>query len=253
MEIREVADKARTTIKKNPLLIIGGVGAVALFVMLRGRGGSPVAEEGEEIVAVNGSYSSYPDAVTNAESIISSMTENLNFAMEQLKEDYTAQLGAFDDKLQDLDDKREEDREYVTDALNDAKDLWSQNNEQMLDDIKQQLDSIKSEGSISGYQPGSYVTNNITYNQTTESQKPPAASLSVDINAAQNAVMAEREAKQVADRDKFLSQVSGAISSGTLHESRNPHATITQPAKPAATLSEVRANRAQSTLKRVIK
>lgn len=209
MEIKEVTDKVTRTVKKNPLLIAGAVGGVALFFVLSKKGTKEVTQEEQEgLVAYNGAYASYPDAVTNAETIISSMTENLNYAMEGMREDFTEQLGAFDDRLNDLDEKRAEDREYVKESIDSAKELFEQNNEQLLESIHNSVGNTSS-GSIQPPSSVQYVTNN-TYVTSQEAQKPGDSVNTVDLPKLSASQAAERMHKTVQDRDAAFAQISKA-------------------------------------------
>lgn len=215
MEIREVTDKVKRTVKKNPLLIAGAVGGVALFFILSKKGSTQIEEEESEgLVAYNGAYASYPDAATNAETIIHSMNENLNFAMETLREDFTSQLGAFDDRLADMDEKRLEDREYVKESIESAKELFQQNNEELLESINNNSGTLSgSNSSVSTYTPTQYVTNNNTYITATDTAKPSASTTNMDIGSISSTIREERAAKQTGDRDAFFAAMTGASQS----------------------------------------
>lgn len=210
MQIKEVTDKVTRTVKKNPLLIAGAIGGVALFFILSKKDNKVAIEEEEKegLIAYNGAYASYPDAATNAETIISSMTENLNYAMEGMREDFTEQLGAFDERLTDLNEKRWEDREYINESMDSVKELFQQNNELMLETIRSQVDNLTS-GSMQAPTSVQYVTNN-TYVTGEDAQKPEDSFDQFDLPALSNSLAEERLLKETKDRDEAFRKLTNA-------------------------------------------
>ena len=69
--IEEVIDDVQEVVKDNKGLVIGGVAVIILIVLLTKNNGGNSSDSEEYQLAT--SYSSYPDAVTNANTIIDSL------------------------------------------------------------------------------------------------------------------------------------------------------------------------------------
>lgn len=82
--IEEVIEDVTEVVKDNKGLVIGGVAVIILIVLLtKNNKGSNTASEDYELAT---SYSSYPDAVTNANTIIDSLQGSINASDLDLKE-----------------------------------------------------------------------------------------------------------------------------------------------------------------------
>lgn len=104
------------------------VGFIALFVImyLRQSSGSTTKvaltddADNSDLVAVNGAYASYPDSVTNADTIISSLQDSIDYAMTDLKETY-------DSKLQEQSDALSKQNDLLKEAQSTIDELKKQN------------------------------------------------------------------------------------------------------------------------------
>ena len=90
MEIKEVGEKISSSFKNGKgLWIVGGV-FVGLFVI------SLISQSGNddggttENISLQGAYASYPDAVTNANVIIDSLQQSIDFQTEEMNENFKA-------------------------------------------------------------------------------------------------------------------------------------------------------------------
>lgn len=85
MEIKEVFEDFTDSFKKggNGKLIVGLV-FVGLFIVVYLT--QSKKNTSTETVQISGAYASYPDAVTNADTIISTVQNNIDYATQELKE-----------------------------------------------------------------------------------------------------------------------------------------------------------------------
>ena len=128
--IEEVIDDVTEVVKDNKGLVIGGVAVIVLIVLLtKNNNGSNTNDEEYQLAT---SYSSYPDAVTNANTIIDSLQGSINAS--------------------DLDMK-----EFMSDNFTVAKDYMSEglekvieNNNKLQDTTIQSTDTIRNDiGAVS--------------------------------------------------------------------------------------------------------
>ena len=123
--IEEVIDDVTEVVKDNKGLVIGGVAVIVLIVLLtKNNSGSNTDNEEYQLAT---SYSSYPDAVTNANTIIDSLQGSIDAS--------------------DLDIK-----EFMTDNFSVTKDYMSEglekvieNNNQLQDTTIQSTDTIRND------------------------------------------------------------------------------------------------------------
>ena len=123
--IEEVIDDVTEVVKDNKGLVIGGVAVIVLIVLLT-KNNSGNSSDSEEYQLAT-SYSSYPDAVTNANTIIDSLQGSIDAS--------------------DLDIK-----EFMSDNFSVAKDYMSEglekvieNNNQLQDTTIQSTDTIRND------------------------------------------------------------------------------------------------------------
>ena len=82
--IEEVIEDVTEVVKDNKGLVIGGIGVILLIVLLtKNKSGSNSTSEDYQLAT---SYSSYPDAVTNANTIIDSLQGSIDASDLDLKE-----------------------------------------------------------------------------------------------------------------------------------------------------------------------
>ena len=123
--IEEVIDDVQEVVKDNKGLVIGGVAVIVLIVLLTINNGGNSSDSEEYQLAT--SYSSYPDAVTNANTIIDSLQGSIDAS--------------------DLDMK-----EFMSDNFTVAKDYMSEgldkvieNNNKLQDTTIQSTDTIRND------------------------------------------------------------------------------------------------------------
>ena len=122
--IEEVIEDVQEVVKDNKGLVIGGVAVIVLIVLLSKNNGNNTDSEEYQLAT---SYSSYPDAVTNANTIIDSLQGSIDAS--------------------DLDMK-----EFMSDNFTVAKDYMSEglekvieNNNQLQDTTIQSTDTIRND------------------------------------------------------------------------------------------------------------
>ena len=128
--IEEVIDDVQEVVKDNKGLVIGGIAVIVLIVLLTKNNGGNSSDSEEYQLAT--SYSSYPDAVTNANTIIDSLQGSIDAS--------------------DLDMK-----EFMSDNFTVAKDYMSEglekvieNNNKLQDTTIQSTDTIRNDiGAVS--------------------------------------------------------------------------------------------------------
>ena len=105
MEIKELGKNIEKKIGKNGLyLLLGGAGLFALYTFMRDSG------DGQSSELVNAvAYSSYPDAVTNANTIIG-----------QVNDHTTTEIGNLGDKMNERFDQIDTGNEQIQDNADDA-------------------------------------------------------------------------------------------------------------------------------------
>ena len=81
--IEEVIDDVQEVVKDNKGLVIGGVAVIILIVLLTKNKGANTDNEEYQLAT---SYSSYPDAVTNANTIIDSLQGSIDASDLDIKE-----------------------------------------------------------------------------------------------------------------------------------------------------------------------
>ena len=123
--IEEVIEDVQEVVKDNKGLVIGGVAVIVLIVLLTKNNGGNSSDSEEYQLAT--SYSSYPDAVTNANTIIDSLQGSIDAS--------------------DLDMK-----EFMSDNFTVAKDYMSEglekvieNNNKLQDTTIQSTDTIRND------------------------------------------------------------------------------------------------------------
>lgn len=154
LEIAAVGQNVKKTFKKHgaliTVIILGGVGI--LLLKSRNNGQTQVYDttdpDSADLYAYNGAHASYPDAVTNADTIISTMQNSIDYQTEQIRN----MLGENNDSIFDymgtnfdsLNNKIDATNDYINDGLDKTNELIKQENEQLRGDISNQLDNLAS-------------------------------------------------------------------------------------------------------------
>ena len=124
--IEEVIDDVTEVVKDNKGLVIGGVAVIVLIVLLtKNNSGSNTNDEEYQLAT---SYSSYPDAVTNANTIIDSLQGSIDASDLDIKEFMTDNFSVAKDYISDGLDK-------VIETNNKLQDTTIQSTDTIRNDI----------------------------------------------------------------------------------------------------------------------
>ena len=142
--IEEVIEDVQEVVKDNKGLVIGGIAVIVLIVLLTKNKGSNTDSEEYQLAT---SYSSYPDAVTNANTIIDSLQGSIDASDLDLKEFMSDNFSVAKDYISDGLDK-------VVETNNKLQDTTIQSTDTIRNDIKSvntKVDNVQS-----------YITSTVT-------------------------------------------------------------------------------------------
>ena len=123
--IEEVIDDVQEVVKDNKGLVIGGIAVIVLIVLLT-KNNSGNSSDSEELQLAT-SYSSYPDAVTNANTIIDSLQGSIDASDLDMKEF--------------MSDNFTVTKDYMTEGLEKV----IENNNKLQDTTIQSTDTIRND------------------------------------------------------------------------------------------------------------
>ena len=125
--IEEVIEDVQEVVKDNKGLVIGGIAVIVLIVLLtKNNNGSNTDSEEYQLAT---SYSSYPDAVTNANTIIDSLQGSIDASDLDMKEFMSDNFTVAKDYISDGLDK-------VVETNNKLQDTTIQSTDTIRNDIK---------------------------------------------------------------------------------------------------------------------
>ena len=189
--IEEVIDDVTEVVKDNKGLVIGGVAVIVLIVLLTKNNKTTNTDSEEYQLAT--SYSSYPDAVTNANTIIDSLQGSIDAS--------------------DLDLK-----EFMSDNFTVAKDYMSEglekvieNNNKLQDTTIQSTDTIRNDiGAVSTKVDNvqNYLTTTVT--PKVDTVQKTVSSVNNTVNTVKNTVT--NTAKSVKKVESNTSKIKKAVS-----------------------------------------
>ena len=189
--IEEVIDDVTEVVKDNKGLVIGGVAVIVLIVLLTKNNGGNSSDSEELQLAT--SYSSYPDAVTNANTIIDSLQGSIDAS--------------------DLDLK-----EFMSDNFTVAKDYMSEglekvieNNNKLQDTTIQSTDTIRNDiGAVSTKVDNvqNYLTTTVT--PKVDTVQKTVTTVNNTVNTVKNTVT--NTAKSVKKVESNTNKIKKAVS-----------------------------------------
>ena len=124
--IEEVIEDVQEVVKDNKGLVIGGIAVIVLIVLLTKNNSGNTDSEEYQLAT---SYSSYPDAVTNANTIIDSLQGSIDASDLDLKEFMSDNFSVAKDYISDGLDK-------VVETNNKLQDTTIQSTDTIRNDIK---------------------------------------------------------------------------------------------------------------------
>ena len=188
--IEEVIDDVTEVVKDNKGLVIGGVAVIVLIVLLTKNNTSNTDDEEYQLAT---SYSSYPDAVTNANTIIDSLQGSIDAS--------------------DLDMK-----EFMSDNFTVAKDYMSEglekvieNNNKIQDTTIQSTDTIRNDiGAVSTKVDNvqNYLTTTVT--PKVDTVQKTVSTVNNTVNTVKNTVT--NTAKSVKKVESNTNKIKKAVS-----------------------------------------
>lgn len=181
--IEEVIEDVQEVVKDNKGLVIGGIAVIVLIVLLTKNNSGNT--DGEEYQLAT-SYSSYPDAVTNANTIIDSLQGSIDASDLDLKE-------FMSDNFSVAKDYMSEGLEKVVETNNKLQDTTIQSTDTIRNDIKSvntKVDNVQN-----------YLTTTVT---------PKVDTVQKTVNTVNNTVT--NTAKSVKKVESNTSKIKKAVS-----------------------------------------
>lgn len=195
--IEEVIDDVTEVVKDNKGLVIGGVAVIVLIVLLTKNNGANSDSEEYQLAT---SYSSYPDAVTNANTIIDSLQGSIDASDLDIKEFMTDNFSVAKD--------------YMSDGL----DKVIENNNKLQDTTIQSTDTIRNDiGAVSTKVDNvqNYLTTTVT--PKVDTVQKTVSSVNNTVNTVKNTVTntAKSVKKVESNTNKIKKAVAPAKSKAT--------------------------------------
>lgn len=138
MEITEVVKDVEKAVGGKQNLIIIGVGFVVLFI---GLSMSQSKNDSSSDLQLVSGIASYPDAVTNADTIISSIQNSLNYISEE-------NSALYEQGMKDLDEKLTATENYINDGFESQKTIFNSQVQELQGDIKEVNNTITNQTNI---------------------------------------------------------------------------------------------------------
>ena len=188
--IEEVIDDVTEVVKDNKGLVIGGVAVIVLIVLLTKNNTSNTDNEEYQLAT---SYSSYPDAVTNANTIIDSLQGSIDASDLDLKEF--------------MSDNFSVAKDYMTEGL----DKVIENNNKLQDTTIQSTDTIRNDiGAVSTKVDNvqNYLTTTVT--PKVDTVQKTVSTVNNTVNTVKNTVT--NTAKSVKKVESNTNKIKKAVS-----------------------------------------
>ena len=188
--IEEVIDDVTEVVKDNKGLVIGGVAVIVLIVLLTKNNTSNTDNEEYQLAT---SYSSYPDAVTNANTIIDSLQGSIDASDLDLKEF--------------MSDNFTVAKDYISDGL----DKVIETNNKLQDTTIQSTDTIRNDiGAVSTKVDNvqNYLTTTVT--PKVDTVQKTVTTVNNSVNSVKNTVT--KTAKSVKKVESNTKKIKKAVS-----------------------------------------
>ena len=189
--IEEVIDDVQEVVKDNKGLVIGGVAVIVLIVLLTKNNGGNSSDSEELQLAT--SYSSYPDAVTNANTIIDSLQGSIDASDLDMKEFMSDNFTVAKDYISDGLDK-------VIETNNKLQDTTIQSTDTIRNDISNvstKVDNVQN-----------YLTTTVT--PKVDTVQKTVSSVNNSVNTVKNTVT--NTAKTVKKVESNTNKIKKAVS-----------------------------------------
>ena len=189
--IEEVIDDVQEVVKDNKGLVIGGIAVIVLIVLLT-KNNSGNSSDNEEYQLAT-SYSSYPDAVTNANTIIDSLQGSIDASDLDMKEF--------------MSDNFTVAKDYMTEGLEKV----IENNNKLQDTTIQSTDTIRNDiGAVSTKVDNvqNYLTTTVT--PKVDTVQKTVSTVNNTVNTVKNSVT--DTAKSVKKVESNTNKIKKAVS-----------------------------------------
>ena len=189
--IEEVIEDVQEVVKDNKGLVIGGVAVIVLIVLLTKNNGGNSSDSEEYQLAT--SYSSYPDAVTNANTIIDSLQGSIDASDLDIKEF--------------MSDNFTVAKDYISDGL----DKVIETNNKLQDTTIQSTDTIRNDiGAVSTKVDNvqNYLTTTVT--PKVDTVQKTVTTVNNSVNSVKNTVT--KTAKSVKKVESNTNKIKKAVS-----------------------------------------
>ena len=189
--IEEVIDDVQEVVKDNKGLVIGGIAVIVLIVLLTKNNGGNSSDSEELKLAT--SYSSYPDAVTNANTIIDSLQGSIDASDLDIKEFMTDNFTVAKDYISDGLDK-------VIETNNKLQDTTIQSTDTIRNDISSvstKVDNVQN-----------YLTTTVT--PKVDTVQKTVSTVNNSVNTVKNTVT--NTAKSVKKVESNTNKIKKAVS-----------------------------------------
>lgn len=188
--IEEVIDDVTEVVKDNKGLVIGGVAVIVLIVLLSKNNSGNTDSEEYQLAT---SYSSYPDAVTNANTIIDSLQGSIDASDLDIKEF--------------MSDNFTVTKDYISDGL----DKVIETNNKLQDTTIQSTDTIRNDiGAVSTKVDNvqNYLTTTVT--PKVDTVQKTVSTVNNTVNTVKNTV--NNTAKSVKKVESNTNKIKKAVS-----------------------------------------
>ena len=189
--IEEVIDDVTEVVKDNKGIVIGGIAVIVLIVLLT-KNNSGNSSDSEELQLAT-SYSSYPDAVTNANTIIDSLQGSIDASDLDMKEF--------------MSDNFTVAKDYISDGL----DKVIETNNKLQDTTIQSTDTIRNDiGAVSTKVDNvqNYLTTTVT--PKVDTVQKTVTTVNNSVNSVKNTVT--KTAKSVKKVESNTNKIKKAVS-----------------------------------------
>lgn len=191
--IEEVIEDVQEVVKDNKGLVIGGVAVIVIIVLLTKNKGSNTDNTASEDYQLATSYSSYPDAVTNANTIIDSLQGSIDASDLDIKEFMTDNFSVAKDYISDGLDK-------VIETNNKLQDTTIQSTDTIRNDISSvstKVDNVQN-----------YLTTTVT--PKVDTVQKTVSTVNNTVNTVKNTV--NNTAKSVKKVESNTNKIKKAVS-----------------------------------------
>ena len=121
MEIKEVVNDIKKEVGEKPIYIVIAIFIVAFVIsLIISKDDSSNTDSESENIAIQGAYASYPDAVTNADTITDTIQQSIDYQTEELSNTIFDSLDQISSSMSEHFDAN---NQYLIDSIENLKQL----------------------------------------------------------------------------------------------------------------------------------